>query len=75
MTISYREFIHSLLLGARMLDECRTHLKTEEIIWQSWAFDDDGVHYIATSERGKPNRSFRPETLRGLHAVGGSTRG
>jgi hypothetical protein len=46
MKITYREFIHSLLVGARMLDETCPQIKTEDIIWRMWSFDDAGVHYI-----------------------------
>jgi len=61
MTISYREFLKSLLLGARMLDEVRPFLKVEEMLWSQWAFDDKGAHYIQPEERGKANPAFRPE--------------
>lgn len=61
VTITYREFLNSLLLGARMLDECRPFLKTEEIVWQTWSFDDRGVHYVGPEERKKPNPAFRPD--------------
>jgi hypothetical protein len=61
MTITYREFIHSLLLGARMLDETCPQIKTEDIIWRMWSFDDAGVHYIEPEERDKQKwNAWRP---------------
>lgn len=68
MTISYREFLKSILLGAKLMDESLPHLKIEQYVWESWAFSDSdengegGVHYISPDERGKPNTfKFRPE--------------
>jgi hypothetical protein len=51
MNISIREFVYSLLLGARCLDENLPHLKQEQWLWDSYCFSDEGAHYIKLSQR------------------------
>lgn len=51
MNISIREFVCSLLLGAKSLDSNLPHLKMEAHLWESWSFDDFGAHYITLTER------------------------
>lgn len=55
MKITHREFIHSVLLGARALDENCPHLKAEQLIWESWAFDNNWARYIPPAKRNLPN--------------------
>lgn len=46
MTITHNEFFYGVLFRARCMDERWPNLGAEKIIWQRWAFGNDGAHYI-----------------------------
>ena len=55
MKITLREFTQSVCSARASLDESCPHLKAEQLIWESWAFDNNWARYIPVAKRNLPN--------------------
>jgi hypothetical protein len=46
MTITYLDFLYTMLVAARCMDEYWPELEAEKLIWESYCFGNDGAHYF-----------------------------
>lgn len=55
MNITYREFIYSILLGARYVDAQHPYMRAEQSVMSMWEFDNEAVSYVPHEHRNTRN--------------------